>query len=521
MPKLFKSGLELREKILRGANVLADNVASTMGPRGRNVILHNKGGNPIITKDGVTVAKNVDLEDPFENLGAQIIKQASEKTNIDAGDGTTTAAVLSRALLAESQKYLVAGLSPVELKRGMDKAAAKIISELKELARPIRSKEDIESVAFVSANGDKTIAAMIATAVDLVGKDGSITIEDSRSSETSLEIKEGFRFSSGFASPRFITDPQRGVAKFENPLILVTDYKIEVLKDIESIMGQASRASRPLIIISEDISPEALATLIVNVVRGAIKTVAVKAPRYGDERRNILHDLAVATGAEFITRESGRSLRSAKLTDLGTSDTIEVSKSTTVIVGGAGEPDKIDARIDSLKREIEETDNLNECEKIQERIGRLAAGIAVINVGARTEVEAIEKKHRIVDALSAVKAAQLEGIVAGGGATLAKIANTLEVEVENEEQQVGVNIVKAAAQVPLRQMAENAGESPDLILSEVKNSGFVGYDFSKRQVVDLLEVGIVDPVKVTRTALQNAVSAASVLITTNHAIVEV
>ena len=521
MPKQFESELELRNKILQGANTLADNVASTMGPRGRNVIIHNKGGRPVITKDGVTVAKNVELEDPFENLGAQVIKQASEKTNADAGYGTTTATVLSRAMLQAAQKYIAAGLSPVELKRGMDKAVEIIVEKLKESARPVRSKEDIEAIARVSANGDKTISSMIATAVDLVGKDGSITIEDSRSVETSLDIREGFRFNSGFASPRFINDEVRGVVKFDNPFIFVTDYKLEVAKNIQSIMEQAARSNRPLIIVSEDISPSALSTLIVNAVRGTIKIAAVKAPRYGNERRNILQDLAIATGANFVTRESGQRLDQVKLTDLGTARTVEVSKFSTVIVDGNGEPEAIDNRINSLKEEIEETDNLNECEKLQERIGRLASGIAVINVGASTEVEAIEKKHRIIDALSAVKAAQLEGVVAGGGSTLAKIVDDLDVEVSNEEQQMGVKIVKVAAQVPLRQMAINAGESPDLILDEVRKSGFIGYDFSKRKVVDLLEEGVIDPVKVTRCALQNATSAASTLITTNHAIVEV
>ena len=522
MPKQYESKLTLQNKILKGANILADNVASTLGPRGRNVIIQQKDARPIVTKDGVTVAKFIDLEDPFENLGAQAIKQAAAKTNTDAGDGTTTATVLTRALLQKSQKYLTSGASPIELKRGMDKALEKIVSNLRALSKPIKKKDDIEHIATISANGDKTIGSLIATAVDLVGNDGSITIEDARSYETSLDIVEGFRFDSGYISPQFITDESRGVARYDNPFILITDFKIELVEDMLPVLEVVAREGRPLVIVAEEVSGQALAALIMNSIRGTMKVAAVKAPRYGEERRGILKDLATSIGAEFITRETGLKLKEVKLEHLGVARTVEITKSGTTIMDGDGDENEVEKRIETLKAEINQTDNIHECERLQERITRLASGIAVIRVGAATELEMIEKKHRIVDALGAVKAAQQEGIVPGGGTALIRAAQDLEIETDNEEQELGKKIVLMALSEPVRQMARNAGESPDIVLQKVKYEckGNSGYDFANRCIVDLVENGIIDPAKVTRCALQNAVSVTSTLITTNHAIVE-
>tara|TARA_Y100000593_G_scaffold20847_1_gene41969 strand:+ start:5790 stop:7361 length:1572 start_codon:yes stop_codon:yes gene_type:complete len=522
MPKQYESKLTLQNKILNGANILADNVASTLGPRGRNVIIQRKDARPIITKDGVTVAKFIDLEDPFENLGAQAIKQAAAKTNSDAGDGTTTATVLARALLRRSQKYLISGASPIELKRGMDKTIERIVSGLREISKPIKKKEDVEHIATISANGDETIGKLIATAVDLVGNDGSITIEDARSYETSLDIVEGFRIDSGYSSPQFITDESRGVTKYDNPFVLVTDFKIELVEDMLPVLEVVAREGRPLVIVAEEVSGQALAALIMNSIRGTMKVAAVKAPCYGQERRDILKDLAISIGAEFITRETGHKLKETKLEHLGVAKSIEITKNMTTIMDGNGDEDEIEKRIEALKAELNQTDNIHECERIQGRITRLASGIAVIRVGAATELEMVEKKHRIIDALEAVKAAQQEGVVPGGGTALIRASEGLEVETDNEEQELGKKIVLLALSEPVRQMAQNAGESPDIIIQRIKYEceGNNGYDFANRRIVDLVDAGIIDPTKVTRCALQNAVSVTSTLITTNHAIVE-
>lgn len=521
--KKYNNGNDLSEKILAGVNKLANNVASTMGPGGRNVILHSKTGNPIITKDGVTVAKFVDFEDPFENAAAQIIKQASEKTNTLAGDGTTTATVLARAILTNAQKYLKAGSNPVDLKRGIDAAVEKVVESVSEQARPISSEEDIANIAKISANGDTSIGDLVAKAVDLVGKDGAITIQEARSHETSLDIVEGFRFDSGICATAFITDERRGICKQEDAFILVTDSAIETVEEIFPILEIAARESRALTIVAENVEGQALAALIMNSVRGTMKVTAIKAPRYGEERRNILKDLASSTGATFISRESGMRLQEAKLEHLGRAKTIESSKYNTTIVGGNGSQQEIDNRIETLKAEMTQTEDLRECEKIQERITRLSSGIAIINVGGATEVEMIEKKHRIEDALSAVDSAQVEGIVPGGGTALVKATKDLKkVKLPNEDQQLGVEIVKRAIEEPLRQMVRNAGASPDVVLEKVRSSiaPAQGYNVASGKYENLISAGVLDPAKVTKTALRNAASASSTLLTADFAIVE-
>ena len=521
--KNYKNGNDLSEKILAGVNKLADNVASTLGPSGRNVILHQRGGNPIITKDGVTVAKFVEFDDPFENAAAQIIKQAAEKTNSLAGDGTTTATVLARAILINAQKYLKAGSSPVELKRGIDAAVEKTVQALSDMARPIASEADIQNIATISANGDTTIGALVAKAVDLVGKDGAITIQEARSHETSLDVVEGFRFDSGIVASAFVTDDRRAVCKQEEGLILVTDATIETVEEIFPILEVAARESRPLTIVAENVEGQALAALIMNSARGTMKVCAIKAPRYGEERRNILKDLALSVGATYISRESGMRLQEAKMEHLGRAKTIESTKYNTTIVGGTGDLGEIDKRIELLKVELSSAEDLRECEKIQERITRLSSAIAIINVGGATEVEMIEKKHRIEDALSAIDSAQVEGVVPGGGTALVSASKSLKsLKLLNEDQKLGAAIVKRAIEEPLRQMVKNAGESPDVVLEKVRasSSGSRGYNVATRKYEDLLKAGVLDPAKVTKSALRNAASASSVLMTADFAIVE-
>jgi len=521
--KLFDSGMSLHERLAKGVNALADNVAATYGPKGRNVILHGKERVPIITKDGVTVARFTNLEDPVENTAAQIIKQAAAKTATDAGDGTTTATILARECFKQARKYILTGVSPVEIKRGMDKTVEAIVKELKELARPIKSEEDITHIATISSNGDKVIGSLISRAVDLVGKDGAVSIEEARSVETSLDIVEGFRFDSGYFSPKFITNERKNTVEYDNPLILVTDTRISTVEEILPVLEVAAREGRALIIVAEDVEGQALAALIMNAIRGSMKVAAVKAPRYGEERRGILRDLAISTGATFISAEDGMFLKDTKLTDLGTSTKIEISKGWTIIMGGAGIPALIEDQIDLLKDQIQATEEMHECERLQERITRLASGIAIIRVGGATEIEMIEKKHRIEDALEAVNSAQQEGIVPGGGAALVHVVRDLIVEVENEDQEIGVMIVKEAVYAPIKQMAINAGQSPDIIVDKVSccTDPNQGWDFANSELVDMMGAGIIDPAKVTRCALQNAVSVASTLITTSHAIVEV
>ena len=514
MSKKYCSNQELESRIASGINKLADNVASTLGPRGRNVILQKKDSNPIVTKDGVTVAEFVELEDPFENLGAQVIKQASRVTNAEAGDGTTTATVLARAMYRNARKYISSGHAPIQIKREMDKTVSEVVESLSELASPISSIEDICHIATISANNDPEIGELIARAVESVGKDGSITVEEARSLQTSLDLVEGFRLGSGYASSSFITDERRGAVVYEDVFVLVADAKIDKVDDILPVLEVVAREGRPLVIVASDIEGQALAALIMNSMRGTMKVAAVKAPGYGEERRGILNDLCLTTGATYVTRSSGLKLKEVTLEHLGMAKKIDVTKAVTTIVGGKGDYAEVDRRIEALKIEAAQTDSMNEAERIQQRITRLAAGIAIIRVGAATEVEMIEKKHRIEDALEAVKAARDEGIVPGGGVALVRT-------VPKGKLTGAQSVVYDAICEPIRQMAFNAGESPDVVLDRVKKlKGSKGWDFNDSKVVDMLEQGVIDPVKVTRTALQNACSAVGALITSGYAIVE-
>jgi len=523
LTKYYDSGSEMDQRIMAGVNILADNVASTLGPRGRNVILQEKNKRPIITKDGVTVADFIDLEDPIENAGAQIIKQAAAQTNIDAGDGTTTATVLARSILNKARKYISSGVPPVELKRGMDAALETILTKLDDISQPIMSEDDIAHVATISANNDRQIGRLIADAVMAAGKDGAITVEQARSYQTSLDLVEGFRMDAGFAASAFITDERRRAVIYEDPMILVTDEKIDNVHDILPILELAAREARPLVFVAGEIEGQALAAMIMNAIRGTLKIAAIKAPRYGEERQNILLDLALSTGATYISRSRGKRLRDAKLVDFGTASKIDITRTQTTIIGGTGDPDSLETQIESLKEELLKEENLYKCEQIQDRIARLASGIAIIRVGASTEIEMTEKKHRIEDALEAVHSAQLEGVVPGGGIAILLATRGIErdITVENSDQALGVEVVKAAVEAPLRQMAVNAGKSPDIICELVsKADENVGYDFVTNTLVNMLEAGIIDPVKVTKTALQNAVSVSGTLLTTNCAVIE-
>ena len=478
MSRAYDDNQTLQQKIFVGANKLADNVASTLGPRSRNVLLQEKGKTPFITKDGVTVAAFVASDDPFENAAVHIIKQAAVETNNSAGDGTTTATVLARAILTESQRYLASGASPVELQRGINLAAKEVVNNLKEMAIPVTSLEDIEHIATISANNDRSIGKLIALAVDRVGQDGSITIEESRSLDTSLDVTEGFRVNAGYCAGAFITDERRSIMHHDEPLFLVTDSKISSVEQILPVLEMVAREGRPLIIVAEDIEGQALAAMIMNAMRGTLKVAGIKAPEYGEERRTLLEDLALSVGATFITREAGIKLSNVEMKHLGSAQFIESSKHQTTIVGGASNGAALEECIESLKSKIEQSENLSECNVYQQRIARLASGVAVIRVGGSTEVGMTERKHRIEDALEAVKSAQEEGIVAGGGTALYRAGASIVMTTNNCDQALGGAVIQAASSAPLRQMALNAGESPDLVVQAVADCEHeCGWDF--------------------------------------------
>lgn len=523
--KVYSKESELNQKIVSGVKKLAEAVGISLGPKGRNVIIQQKGKKPFVTKDGVTIASHIDFEDPFENSGAQVLKQVSQRTVEDCGDGTTTSTILAAAILTKSQKYITAGSSPTDIRRGMEKAVEAVVGKLKSMAKPISSVEDIEHIATISANGDRKIGKLIATAVDKAGVDGAISIEEGRAMETKLDIVEGFQFDAGYVSSQFITDERKGSVRYENALILVTDQDIEQVEDMIPVLEIAARDKRPLVIVGESIEGQALAALIMNAVRGTMRVSAIKAPRYGQERKNLLKDLAVSVGATFVSKEQGMLLRDVKLTDLGSAKSVESLKNWSTFVGGKGDYGDIERRIESLKTEISQTDDMDECKRIQDRITRLAAGVAIISVGGVTEVDMIERKHRIEDALSAVKSAQEEGVLAGGGVSLMRAAEEVsdELEGDNQDEQFGIRVILESCYEPIRKIAENCGEKADIIINRimVEQSGFEGYNFANGTYCDLKEAGVLDPAKVTRCALQNAVSAASTLLTTNYAIIEV
>ncbi|MCX7856401.1 MAG: chaperonin GroEL [Deltaproteobacteria bacterium] len=520
--KEIKYNQSAREAILRGVNTLADAVKVTLGPKGRNVIIEKSFGSPTVTKDGVTVAKEIELEDKFENMGAQMVKEVASKTSDVAGDGTTTATVLAQAIYREGAKLVAAGHNPMELKRGIDKAVEVVVEELKKISKPTKDQKEIEQVGTISANNDPEIGKIIAEAMSKVGKEGVITVEEAKSMETTLEIVEGMQFDKGYISPYFITNPEKMEAVLEEPLILIHEKKISNMKDLLPILEQVAKMGRSLLIIAEDVEGEALATLVVNKLRGTLKVAAVKAPGFGDRRKAMLEDIAILTGGQMISEELGIKLENITIKDLGSAKRVVIDKDNTTIVDGAGDKKAIEARVKQIRTQIEETTSDYDREKLQERLAKLVGGVAVINVGAATETEMKEKKARVEDALNATKAAVEEGIVPGGGVAYIRCIKKLEELKLEGEQHFGVQIVKKALEEPLRWIAQNAGYDGSIVVEKVKNaSGNFGFDAQKETYVDdMMEAGIIDPTKVTRIALQNAASVASLLLTTDAMVAE-
>ncbi|BCS80496.1 chaperonin GroEL [Anaerocellum diazotrophicum] len=513
---------EARRALERGVNKLADTVKVTLGPKGRNVVLEKKFGSPQIVNDGVTIAKEIELEDPFENMGAQIVREVASKTNDIAGDGTTTATVLAQAMIREGLKNIAAGANPMILRKGIQKAVEVVVEEIRKMSKKVRGKEDITYVASISA-GDEEIGKLVADAMEKVTNDGVITVEESKTTETTLEIVEGMQFDRGYISAYMVTDTERMEAVLDDPYILITDKKISTIQDILPLLEQIVQQGRKLLIIAEDVEGEALATLVVNKLRGTLQCVAVKAPGFGDRRKAMLQDIAILTGGQVISEELGLDLREVKLSQLGRARQVKVQKENTIIVDGAGDPSEIKARIQSIKKQIEETTSDFDREKLQERLAKLAGGVAVIHVGAATETELKEKKLRIEDALAATKAAVEEGIVPGGGTALINAIPALDKLIESltGDEKTGAMIVRKALEEPLRQIAENAGLDGSVIVNKVKESpAGVGFDALNERFVDMFEAGIVDPTKVTRTAIQNAASAAAMLLTTEAVVAE-
>src|SRR5579885_2213285 len=511
-----------RAAILKGVNQLADAVKATLGPKGRNAILDKKFGAPTITKDGVTVAKEIELPDPYENMGAQLVREVASKTSDAAGDGTTTATVLAEAIFREGVKNLTAGASAMELKRGIDKAVEIVVEELKTISKPCQNKKEISQIGTISANNDSTIGELIAEAMEKVGKDGVITVEEAKSMSTSLDVVEGMQFDRGYISPYFVTNAERMEASLEEPFLLIHEKKISGMKDLLPLLEQVAKMGRPLVIIAEDVEGEALATLVVNKLRGTLNVAAVKAPGFGDRRKAMLEDIAILTGGQVISEELGLKLENIKLTDLGRAKRVTIDKDNTTIVEGYGDPKKIEARVKQIKAQIEETTSDYDREKLQERLAKIVGGVAVIYVGAATETEMKEKKARVEDALHATKAAVEEGIVPGGGVALLRCIPALEKVKVSEEQQVGVTIVRRALEEPIRQIAENAGVEGSVVVNRVRSESKTsfGFDAATEQYVDLIEAGIIDPTKVSRSALQNAASVAGLMLTTEVMITE-
>ncbi|MCK6391440.1 MAG: chaperonin GroEL [Azonexus sp.] len=511
-----------RARIVHGVNVLADAVKVTLGPKGRNVVLERGYGAPLITKDGVSVAKEVELKDKLENMGAQMVKQVASKTADVAGDGTTTATVLAQSIVREGMRYVAAGMNPMDLKRGIDKAVSTVVDELKKLSKPCATSKEIAQVATISANSDAAIGEIIAEAMEKAGKEGVITIEEGKSLENELDVVEGMQFDRGYISPYFINQPDKQMAVLEDPMILLHDKKISSIRDLLPVLEEVAKAGKPLLIVAEDVDGEALATLVVNSMRGVLKVAAVKAPGFGDRRKAMLEDIAILTGGTVISEEVGLSLEKATVKDLGRAKRVEIRKETTTIIDGAGEQQVITDRVASIQRQIEETTSDYDREKLQERVAKLAGGVAVIKIGAATEVEMKEKKDRVDDALHATRAAVEEGIVPGGGVALLRArASIKSLKGENHDQDAGIKIVLRALEEPLRAIAANAGDEPSVVIAKVEEGkGNYGYNASNGEYGDLVDIGVIDPTKVTRTALQNAASVAGLILTTDATVTE-
>ena len=512
-----------RQTLLRGINKLAKAVTATLGPKGRNVVLDKKFGSPTVTKDGVTVAKEIELEDPYENMGAQMVREVASKTSDAAGDGTTTATVLAEAIFREGLKYVTSGANPIGIQRGINKAVAAAVDQLDKIAKKVKDKEEIKQVATVSANWDNTIGEIIADAMDKVGKDGTITVEEAKSIETTLEVVEGMQFDKGYLSPYFVTNAEAMECRLEECYILNYEKKISSLKDLLPILEKVAKVGKPLLIVAEDVEGEALATLVVNKLRGTLTVCAVKAPGFGDRRKAMCEDIAVLTGGKFISEDLGIKLESLNLEDLGRVKSVTVDKENTTLVEGHGKSSEIQGRVNQIRRQIEETTSDYDREKLQERLAKLAGGVAVINVGAATETEMKERKARVEDALHATRAAVEEGIVSGGGVALLRCIPAMEaVKPENDDERIGIDIVKRAVEYPTRALAENAGVEGSVVVQEVKRrKGNDGYNVSTGEYEDLVKAGVVDPKKVTRTALQNAASIAGLLLTTECLVTEI
>ncbi len=520
--KEIKYDVKARESILAGVNALANAVKVTLGPKGRNVIIEKSFGSPVITKDGVTVAKEIELEDKFANMGAQMVKEVASKTSDTAGDGTTTATILAQAIYTEGSKLVAAGINPMALKRGIDKAVDAMVDKLRSISKPTKDQKEIAQVGTISANNDPTIGNIIAEAMDKVGKEGVITVEEAKSMETTLDVVEGMQFDRGYLSPYFVTDPEKMVCSLEDPYILIHEKKISNMKDLLPVLEQVAKMGKPLMIIAEDVDGEALATLVVNKLRGTLSVCAVKAPGFGDRRKAMMEDIAILTGGTMIAEDLGLKLENVTVNDLGTAKRIVVDKDNTTIVDGAGEREKIEGRVKQIRAQIEETTSDYDREKLQERLAKLIGGVAVINVGAATETEMKEKKARVEDALNATRAAVEEGIVPGGGTALIRCLDAIDnIATDDEDEQHGINIIRRAVEEPLRQIALNAGHEGSIIVEQVKSkSGSEGFNAAKGEYEDLMEAGIIDPTKVTRNALQNAASVSGLLLTTEAMIAE-
>ena len=515
-------GDSARAKMVEGVNILANAVKVTLGPKGRNVVLERSFGGPTVTKDGVSVAKEIELKDKLQNMGAQMVKEVASKTSDNAGDGTTTATVLAQSIVREGMKYVASGMNPMDLKRGIDKAVTAAIEELRKISKPCTTNKEIAQVGAISANSDSSIGDRIAEAMDKVGKEGVITVEDGKSLQDELDVVDGMQFDRGYLSPYFINNPDKQVAVLENPFVLLHDKKVSNIRDLLPVLEQVAKAGRPLLIIAEDVEGEALATLVVNNIRGILKTVAVKAPGFGDRRKAMLEDIAILTGGQVIAEETGLTLEKATLAELGQAKRIEVGKENTTIIDGAGEAANIEARVKQVRTQIEEATSDYDREKLQERVAKLAGGVAVIKVGAATEVEMKEKKARVEDALHATRAAVEEGIVAGGGVALIRARTAIAgLKGANADQDAGIKIVLRAMEEPLRQIVTNGGEEASVVVAAVAaGQGNYGYNAATGEYVDLVDAGVVDPTKVTRTALQNAASVAGLLLTTDAAVCE-